>query len=86
MQKEEALLRAQERVPAVPEYYRRKFLHVIARSEATWQSVLLAVGQNEKQYFGQIRKSSGFALGITNLQSFSAGTRIATPLKRTGPQ
>ena len=35
---------------------------VIARSEATWQSVLLAVGQNEKQYFGQIRKSCKFAM------------------------
>ena len=29
---------------------------VIARSEATWQSVLLAVIQNEKQHFGRIRK------------------------------
>ena len=29
---------------------------------ATWQSVLLAVGQNEKQYFGQIRKSCKFAM------------------------
>ena len=33
-----------------------KFLHVIARSEATWQSVTPAVAQNEKQYFGRIRK------------------------------
>ena len=31
-------------------------LHVIARSEATWQSVLLAAAQNEKQSFGRIRK------------------------------
>ena len=30
---------------------------VIARSEATWQSVLLAVPQNEKEHFGQIRKA-----------------------------
>ena len=36
---------------------RRMFLHVIARSEATWQSVLLAAGHGGGQYFGQIRKA-----------------------------
>ena len=36
---------------------RGKLLHVIARSEATWQSVLLAVAQSETQYFGRIRKA-----------------------------
>ena len=30
---------------------------VIARSEATWQSVLLAAVQNEKEYFWRIRKA-----------------------------
>ena len=34
-----------------------KLQHVIARSGATWQSVLLAVAQSKKQYFGQIRKA-----------------------------
>ena len=50
--------------PAVHRQYpgmmgpRGKFQHVIARSEATWQSVLLAVAQSEKQYLRQIRKSA----------------------------
>ena len=34
-----------------------KFLPVIARSEATGQSVLLAVARNEKQHLGRIRKA-----------------------------
>ena len=35
---------------------RSKFQHVIARSVATGQSVLLAVQHHRKQYFGRIRK------------------------------
>ena len=35
-----------------------KFLHVIARSEATWQSVLLAVVRNKKQQFPANAKST----------------------------
>ena len=35
-----------------------KFLHVIARSEATWQSASPAAGHDRKQYFGRIRKSA----------------------------
>ena len=38
-----------------------KFLHVIARSGATWQSVTPAAAQNEQQYFGRMRES------VTNL-------------------
>ena len=38
-----------------------KLLHVIARSEATGQSVTPAVAHSEREYFGRIRKSSGFA-------------------------
>ena len=53
---------------------------VIARSAATGQSVLLAAAQNEKQYFGRIRSFYEFALRITSLPSFSAGTRIAAPV------
>ena len=54
-------------------------LHVIARSEATRQSVLLAVGRREKQYFGRIRRWYGFARTIACLPGFPAGMRIATP-------
>ena len=36
---------------------RGKFMDVIARSEATRQSVLFAAAQNEKQHFGRIRKA-----------------------------
>ena len=32
--------------------------HVIARSAATWQSVLLAAQHHRKQYFGRIRKNA----------------------------
>ena len=54
---------------------------VIARSEATWQSASPAAGHDRKQCFGRIRESAyEFALRITNLQSFSAGTRIAAPV------
>ena len=38
-----------------------KFLHVIARSGATWQSASPAAAQNEQQYFGRMRES------VTNL-------------------
>ena len=34
-----------------------RFMDVIARSEATRQSVLFAAAQNEKQHFGRIRKA-----------------------------
>ena len=54
---------------------------VIARSEATWQSASPAAGHDRKQCFGRIRESAyEFALRIANLQSFSAGTRIAAPV------
>ena len=54
---------------------------VIARSGATRQSVLLAVKQNEQSNtLGESEKRHKFALRIANLQSFSAGTRIATPV------
>ena len=36
---------------------------VIARREATWQSALLAVRHDGKQYFGQMRRNCEFALG-----------------------
>ena len=63
MQKEEALLQLQGRFPAAPRQCPGmmrtggKLLHVIARSGATWQSVLLAAAQNEKQHFGRIRNA-----------------------------
>ena len=40
-----------------------------------------AAGHDRKQCFGRIRESAyEFALRITNLQRFPAGTRIATPV------
>ena len=56
------------------------FLHVIARSEATWQSVLLAATQSEREYLWRIRKSVyEFARSSASLPGFPAETRIATP-------
>ena len=61
--------------------HRCMFLHVIARSEATWQSVLLAAVHNEEQYLRRIRKSAyEFARSSTKLPGFPAGTRIAAPV------
>ena len=61
--------------------HRCMFLHVIARSEATWQSVLPAAVHNEEQYLRRIRKSAyEFARSSTKLPGFSAGTRIAAPV------
>ena len=60
---------------------RCKFLHVIARSGATWQSVLSAVGHDRKQYLRRTRKSVyEFARSSASLPSFTAGLRIATPV------
>ena len=74
------------RTSALQPQGRCRLQHVIARSEATWQSVLLAVAQNKKQYLGRIRKSAyEFARSSTKLPGFSAGTRIATGV-RTGSQ
>ena len=52
---------------------RCKFLHVIARSEATWQSVLLAVPQNEKEHFGQIRKAQRICPNSSQLARLLCG-------------
>ena len=58
-----------------------RFLHVIARSEATRQSVLLAVAQNRKAIlWAKYEKHYEVALSTTTLPGFSAGTRIATPV------
>ena len=55
--------------------------HVIARSEATWQSVTPAVAQSKEQHLRQTRKSVyEFARSSASLPSFPAGTRIATPV------
>ena len=59
---------------------RGKLLHVIARSEATWQSASPAAAQAKRNYSRRIRRSCGFALGIANLLGFPAGLRIATPV------
>ena len=79
-------MRVQGRFPAVHRQCtgmmrtRGKFQHVIARSEATWQSASPAAAQAKRNYSRRIRRSCGFALGITNLPSFSAGKRIAAPV------
>ena len=74
------------RTSALQPQGRCRLQHVIARSEATWQSVLLAAVQNKKQYLGRIRKSAyEFARSSTKLPGFPAGTRIAAGV-RTGSQ
>ena len=76
MQKTEAWLRVQGRPPTV-----------IARSEATLQSVLLAVGRRGEQYFGRIRESAyGFARSIAKLPGFPAGRTDCHTSVRTGSQ
>ena len=59
---------------------RSKFQHVIARSVATWQSVLLAVQHRRKQYFRRIRKILRIRPKAHLSLPFPAGTRIATPV------
>ena len=78
--------RVQGRFPAAPRQCpqimqtRGKFMDVIARSEATRQSVLFAAAQNEKQHLGRIRSSLRIRLKCYFSLPFSAGTRIATPV------
>ena len=52
---------------------RGKFQHVIARSAATWQSVLLAVEHDRKQYFRRIRKASRIRPRQCQLAKFLCG-------------
>ena len=59
---------------------RSKFQHVIARSVATGQSVLLAVQHHRKQYFGRIRKMLRIRPKAHLSLPFPAGMRIATPV------
>ena len=59
---------------------RGKFLDVIARSEATWQSASLRQHEMKSNTLGESEKHYEFALRIANLQSFSAETRIAAPV------
>ena len=53
---------------------------VIARSGATWQSASLRQHAMKSNTLGESEKHYEFALRIANLQSFSAGTRIAAPV------
>ena len=57
-----------------------KFLHVIARSEATWQSVTLRKGIAKSSTQGEFVRRHELARSSTNLLGFPAGTRIATPV------
>ncbi len=58
----------------------RMLQHVIARSEATWQSVTLRQGATESSTSGEYERCCGFAQTAASLPGFPAGTRIATPV------
>ncbi len=62
------------------------FQHVIARSGATWQSVLLAVKQNEKQYFGRIREAPQICPKNCQFAKFLCGDADCRTSVRTGSQ
>ena len=64
----------------MPMLTRRMFLHVIARSEATWQSVLLRQHKPKSNPLGEYEKHCEFALCTTVLPGISAGKRIAAPV------
>ena len=70
----------------LPMRTRCKFLHVIARSEATWQSVLLAAVQNKKQYLGRIRKVSRIRPRYCQPAKFPCGDADCRTSVRTGSQ
>ncbi len=53
---------------------------VIARSEATGQSVTLRQDMAKGNTLGEYERCCGFAQSIANLLAFPAGTRIAAPV------
>ena len=57
-----------------------KFLPVIARSEATWQSVLLRQHKPKSNPLGEYEKHCEFAPMAANFPGISAGKRIAAPV------
>ena len=63
-----------------------RFMDVIARSEATRQSVLFAAAQNEKQHFGRIRSSLRVRLKCYFSLPFPAGRTDCHTSVRTGSQ
>ena len=73
-------------VPRYCHVYTCMFQHVIARSEATWQSVLLAVAQNKKQYLGRIRKVSRIRPRYCQPAKFPCGETDCHTSVRTGSQ
>ena len=85
-------LRVQGRFPAAPRQCpqimqtRGKFMDVIARSEATWQSVLFAAAQNEKQHFGRIRKALRICPKDYQFAKFLCGDADCHTSVRTGSQ
>ena len=56
------------------------FLHVIARSKATWQSVTLRQHMAKGNTLGEYERCCEFAPTAANLSGIPAGTRIATPV------
>ena len=85
-QKHAGCQRLQGRFPAVhrqcPGIVRTggKFLHVIARSEATWQSVALRQHKTMRKYLRRIRRSCEFALSAAYCSVLLQGERIAAPV------
>ena len=79
MQKAETCLRVQGRFPAVhrqcPGIVRTggKFLHVIARSEATWQSASPAAAHSGELRLRRIRKASRIRPNCCHLARFLCG-------------
>ena len=74
------------RTSALQPQGRCRLQHVIARSEATWQSVLLAVAQNKKQYLGRIRKVSRIRPRYCQPAKFPCGDADCHTSVRTGSQ
>ena len=62
------------------------FLHVIARSEATWQSVLLRQYITKSNTLGEYEKHCEFALSTTDMSGISAGKTDCHASVRTGSQ
>ena len=72
--------RPSQAAPQLQPRIRGKFLHVIARSEATWQSVALRQHKTMRKYLRQIRRSCEFALSAAYCSVLLQGERIATPV------
>ncbi len=73
-------------VPRHCHVYTCMFLHVIARSGATWQSVLLAAAHGEREYFGRIREMLRICPNGSQLVKYLCGDADCHTSVRTGSQ